>query len=48
MTYGEKRGKTAGLQRSHAALLAPSVSELSELEHTAQNSFLSLQLSGLK
>lgn len=41
VTYGEKRGTNTGFAfESHAALLAPSVMHLAELEHTAQSMFL--------
>lgn len=43
IVYGEKRGRGAAAYAGHADVLAPSVAELSELEHLAQTSFLHLR-----
>lgn len=46
VVYGEKRSKKGPAVSGHTALLAPSVQELSNLEHAAQTSFISLKVGG--
>eukprot|EP00049_Salpingoeca_infusionum_P001017 m.44229 g.44229 ORF g.44229 m.44229 type:complete len:734 (-) comp10825_c1_seq6:1035-3236(-) len=46
VVYGAAKSGKGTTYQGHAAILAPSVRELAELEHAAQTSYLSLQVEG--